>query len=333
MAGLLPSSPDGRGARGGGILGTGRYSGTWVARAAGSADTSVVDALGGIDVPPANPRYRDDFRGAMEADSRRAIVSDDIGGRLRRAREQRGLSLRDAARRTKLSASVVQAIERNDFTQLPGGMFRKAYVRTLAVEAGLDPGELAADYCARFEPPIEPAAEDRQVTLQEKLIEQLTPSPRRSIVTLVVLAALAAAWFVLQLGPIRPMSPVDDPASEPAVDGATPTAIAAPATDATLRVDISATGWCWVAADIDGERAVYRLVAPRERLVLEGHSKISLRVGDAGAVLLSINRGPRRSLGGGGEVADLEVTPDNVERLRDAGVETGAALPGMGRRS
>jgi trehalose 6-phosphate synthase len=35
-----------------------QYAGTWVAHAAGSADASVVDGLGGIDVPPANPRYR-----------------------------------------------------------------------------------------------------------------------------------------------------------------------------------------------------------------------------------------------------------------------------------
>jgi trehalose-6-phosphate synthase len=34
------------------------YSGTWVAHAAGSADLHVVDAFGGIDVPPANPHYR-----------------------------------------------------------------------------------------------------------------------------------------------------------------------------------------------------------------------------------------------------------------------------------
>jgi trehalose 6-phosphate synthase len=47
------------------------YSGTWVAHAAGSADISVVDQLGGIDVPPAKPPYRvryvsvpdDEYRG------------------------------------------------------------------------------------------------------------------------------------------------------------------------------------------------------------------------------------------------------------------------------
>jgi trehalose 6-phosphate synthase len=47
------------------------YSGTWVAHAAGSADTNGVDQLGRIDVPPANSRYRvryvsvpdDEYRG------------------------------------------------------------------------------------------------------------------------------------------------------------------------------------------------------------------------------------------------------------------------------
>jgi trehalose 6-phosphate synthase len=47
------------------------YSGTWVAHAAGAADTQVADATGGIAVPPANPHYRiryvsqpdDEYRG------------------------------------------------------------------------------------------------------------------------------------------------------------------------------------------------------------------------------------------------------------------------------
>ena len=75
-------------------------------------------------------------------------LTGDIGGRLRRAREDRGLSLSDVARRTKLSINVLQAIERNEFTSLPAGMYRKAYVRTLAAEVGLNPTEIVADFCA-----------------------------------------------------------------------------------------------------------------------------------------------------------------------------------------
>lgn len=266
-------------------------------------------------------------------------MTGDIGGRLRQAREHRGLSLRDVARRTRLSIAVLQAIERNDFDRLPGGMFRKAYVRTLAVEAGLDPNEIAADYCAQFEPPIEPAVEERPAGLQEKLIEQLAPSPRRSIAMLAALAAMAAAWFMLQSRPVGPQAPVDDATSEfvavrmplgvPSAaithgprDAVTPTPIAATPAEVPLRIEMAATGWCWVAAETDGERVMYRLVEPGEQLVFEAHRMISLRLGDAGSVTLSINDGARRSPGRDGEVVELEVTPDNVEGFRDVAVET-----------
>lgn len=82
------------------------------------------------------------------------IAAHDIGARLRRAREQRGLSLRDLADRTKLTLISLRAIERNDFGALPGGLFPKAYIRMLAGELGLDPGELAREYVEQFEPEI-----------------------------------------------------------------------------------------------------------------------------------------------------------------------------------
>ena len=45
---------------------------------------------------------------------------------------------------------------------------------------------------------------------------------------------------------------------------------------------------------------------------------ISLRLGDAGSVMVSINDGAERSFGGDGERDHLAVTPDNVDRLRGA---------------
>jgi cytoskeleton protein RodZ len=267
-------------------------------------------------------------------------VTDDIGGRLRRAREQRGLSLHDVASRTKLTLPVIRAIERNDFTALPGGMFRKAYVRTLAVEVGLNPGDIVADYCAWFEPPVEPLTiPNRDATGEDKWVKQLSPPPRPFLGTLAALATLGTAWFLLE-GAGRPRLPDNHAASSapravgmspaaPSVaatdrspHAATPAAIATQASDVPLRIELTATGPCWVAADTDDERSMYRLVERGERLVLEAHRSISLRLGDAGAMTLSINNGPRRSAGGDGEVIELMLTPDNVEALRDGAVET-----------
>lgn len=84
-------------------------------------------------------------------------ATHDIGARLRRAREQRGLTLRDLAGQTKLSMIALRAIERNDFGALPGGLYPRAYVRMLACELGLDASELAREYVEQFE--LEPVAE------------------------------------------------------------------------------------------------------------------------------------------------------------------------------
>jgi cytoskeleton protein RodZ len=270
-----------------------------------------------------------------------STLAGDIGGRLRSAREHRGLSLSEVARRTKLSVNVLQAIERNDFTSLPAGMYRKAYVRTLAGEVGLNPTEIVADYCERFDPRVETVAVAvpiHSAALQEKWIQQLTPSPQRSIVTLAAFAALAVAWFMLQAGPVGAKVPPDYAASDFAVQpmagasialtadpprgAATSIANASHATAVPLRVEMVATDWCWVAAETDGERVMYRLVEPGERVVLEGQRIIALRLGDAGSVMLSINDGASRSFGGHRQVVELEVTPDNVEGLRNGPVAT-----------
>ena len=64
----------------------------------------------------------------------------DFGGKLRLARERRGISLRQIAASTKISVGALEALERNDVSKLPGGIFSRAFVRSYAVEVGLDPG-------------------------------------------------------------------------------------------------------------------------------------------------------------------------------------------------
>jgi cytoskeleton protein RodZ len=79
----------------------------------------------------------------------------DFGARLREARERRGVSLRDIATHTKLSVALLEALERNDTSRLPGGIFARAFVRSYAAEVGLDPEETVREFVARFniEPP------------------------------------------------------------------------------------------------------------------------------------------------------------------------------------
>src|SRR4051794_41191530 len=76
--------------------------------------------------------------------------STGFGGRLRDARERRGISLRQIANATKISVAVLEALERNDISRLPGGIFSRAFVRSYAVEVGLDPETTIQEFIAQF---------------------------------------------------------------------------------------------------------------------------------------------------------------------------------------
>src|SRR5215467_14009617 len=75
---------------------------------------------------------------------------DDFGRKLREARERRGLSLRQIASATKISLLTLEALERNDIARLPGGIFSRAFVRSYALEVGLDPEETIQEFMGQF---------------------------------------------------------------------------------------------------------------------------------------------------------------------------------------
>src|SRR5258706_11203687 len=73
-----------------------------------------------------------------------------FGSKLREARERRGISLREIANTTKISVSALEALERNDISRLPGGIFSRAFVRSYASEVGLDPEATIREFIAQF---------------------------------------------------------------------------------------------------------------------------------------------------------------------------------------
>jgi cytoskeletal protein RodZ len=73
-----------------------------------------------------------------------------FGQKLREARERRGLSLRQIANATKISMITLEALERNDIARLPGGIFSRAFVRSYALEVGLDPESTIEEFMGQF---------------------------------------------------------------------------------------------------------------------------------------------------------------------------------------
>ena len=121
---------------------------------------------------------------------------DDFGGKLRQARERRGISLRQIATITKISAAALEALERNDTSKLPGGIFSRAFVRSYAVEVGLDPEQTVREFLDRFdkEPPPSAAAIAAEIPEQERTYQEQQRKALRGLAIAFVAFVLVAAF-------------------------------------------------------------------------------------------------------------------------------------------
>ena len=83
-----------------------------------------------------------------------------IGGELRQAREEAGITLEKVAASTKIRLRFLQAIDADEFDRLPGGIVRRGHLRAYAHAVGLDPEQIVARYLSEQESlrPIEVVA-------------------------------------------------------------------------------------------------------------------------------------------------------------------------------
>lgn len=69
-----------------------------------------------------------------------------FGEELKRERELRDISLREVSESTKISLRYLEALERNDFKSLPGGVFNRGFVRAYSQFIGVDPDTMVDAY-------------------------------------------------------------------------------------------------------------------------------------------------------------------------------------------
>ncbi len=75
-----------------------------------------------------------------------------LGARLRLEREQRGITLDQISRATKIGTRFLRALEQDHYEQLPGGIFNKGFIRAYARFLGLNEEEAVAEYLAATSP-------------------------------------------------------------------------------------------------------------------------------------------------------------------------------------
>ena len=87
-----------------------------------------------------------------------------FGERLKRERELREVTLEEITSATRIGPRYLEALENEDWAKLPGGVFNRGFVRSVARYLGLDEEEFLAEYDLAYGtqvPPSEPRPEER----------------------------------------------------------------------------------------------------------------------------------------------------------------------------
>ncbi len=115
-----------------------------------------------------------------------------FGEHLKREREMRGVSLEEISAATRISVRFLEALENEHWAQLPGGIFNRGFIRSVARFLGMDEEGLVAEYALE--------------TRERPEIAVWTKEPVRKrrnwfaiIGTIVVLAGIiAGGWYAAQ---------------------------------------------------------------------------------------------------------------------------------------
>jgi hypothetical protein len=81
----------------------------------------------------------------------------DIGGALAEARSEAGLTITQVSERTRIRATIIRDIERDDYSACGGDYYARGHIRAIARVVGTDPVPLIEEYDAARMPPCDPA--------------------------------------------------------------------------------------------------------------------------------------------------------------------------------
>lgn len=270
----------------------------------------------------------------------------DFGSFLKHAREARGVSLQQVAETTRISARVLAALERNDASKLPGGLFSRAFVRSYAREVGLDPETAVTRFLTAF--PDESGADDRPKPAGGEDLEAFE-SRRKMVATLLqllgaslLIVVMALLYYSLRGSPrpstelpqrpttsasvsrsVPPEPVVPNPVmAAPPAPGSAPADVApaggslaghaAQPPARSLSVVLGASEACWIAVTADGVRVADRTLQAGDRVEFQARDRLTLSAGNAGALSITINGKPARPWGTRGQVVSRVITLDTL---------------------
>ena len=241
-----------------------------------------------------------------------------LGALITKSRTDARLSIEDLAKLTNIPATLLRDMENDNFKKCGGETYARGHLRNMAAKLGVE----ERIFLDLFETEVTAPAKPIRELLNENNVTMPYQEPKR--ISWKVLAAGSAAALVLFAGAQIIFSNMDsssDPEviattsatpSNSASESAAPNVAASPEIVGGVNVELVASrGTTWLyATNENGEVLFSGQVRQGATKTFNAAKQVNLRVGNAGAVDISVNGENVGSVGANGEVVNLTYNAD-----------------------
>jgi cytoskeleton protein RodZ len=274
-----------------------------------------------------------------------------LASELKSEREQRNVPLEQIAEETRISLRHLQSLEEGRYSDMPGGMYTRAFIKAYCEFLNLDHQEKLRKYDADISSHVEKPAKPQSDIPQQKQHFWSSPVFAWSLMLIVSVTGLflSRTWISSVFSPYfshttpvpvkdqiaevpqtmstrleqtdlvsTPAAPADMPVPS-ATDPETPASdlqpVSASDSGSVLRLEFEVTEKCWVSVDNDKGRVIQKILEPGEAQTFDASEHFFIVIGNAGGVHLRINGLPARPLGKPGEVVKMLINSKNIPDL------------------
>jgi cytoskeleton protein RodZ len=261
----------------------------------------------------------------------RGMARGNFGERLKRERELREVTLEEITQATRIGPRFLEALENEEWDRLPGGVFNRGFVRSIAHYLGLDEEGFLAEYDLAHGAHADQQAQKHA----QKIEDRIPPTPlwvpvAMVLGTLLLVAAIIFGgiygWrrFVKHTTPKQAASiavpaasssmnanasplPASNRASLPA---ASPLATA----ESPLDLSITTSALTHVRVQADGITVLDEAVRPGENRHFFAKKEFVVSTADSSAVLLELNHEAMPPAGAPGTSGTITLTGKNLRQ-------------------
>jgi cytoskeletal protein RodZ len=230
------------------------------------------------------------------------MARGNFGERLKRERELREVTLKEITSATRIGPRFLEALENEEWEKLPGGVFNRGFVRSVARYLGLDEESFLAEYDLAHGPAI-PHVTDRPAARHFTSRPKWIPFVAFFVVALILLGLVTGGIYAWRFyaarraakqspasslpAPAKEVPPGHHAATSEMASGTVSASHTPPARPLDLYVSLSSSTRLRILAD--GKVVVDAEVPPGDNRHYPANEEFLITAADSSAVLLELN--------------------------------------------